>query len=57
MYLLDHSLMERLLVWCVTAAITLFPCHCRYATPPPKKRNKQKQGGLEGSLSDPGDKL
>ena len=56
-YLLDHSLTERLLVWCVTAVITFFPCHRRYAPLPKKKRNKQKQGLLEGSFSDPGDKL
>ena len=54
-YLLDHSLIERLLVWCVTAVITFFPCHRRYAPPP--KKNKQKQRLLEGSFSDPGDKL
>ena len=54
-YLLDHSLMERLLVWCVTAVITFFPCHLRYA--PPKKRNKQEQGLLEGSFANHGDKL
>ena len=35
-YLLDHSLIERLLVWCVTAVITFFLCHRRYA--PPKKK-------------------
>ena len=37
-YLLYHSLTERLLVLCVTAVITFFPCRRRYA--PSLKKEK-----------------
>ena len=46
-YLLDHSLTERLVVWCVTAVITFFPCHRRYAPLPKKKEINKNRGFLK----------
>ena len=47
-YLLDHGLIERLLVWCVTVVITFLPCHCRYPTRPKKREINKNRGFLKG---------